>query len=71
MPKTNVEFWQNKIVANVRRDKTNQGDLTKLGWQTLVVWECDIKKDVCDVVKRVIDELHVYCTEKLNLSPCP
>ncbi|MBK5276469.1 MAG: DNA mismatch endonuclease Vsr [Desulfuromonadales bacterium] len=71
MPKTNIDFWQNKIAANVRRDKTNQGDLTKLGWQTLVVWECDIKKDVCGVVKRVIDELHVNCAEKLNPSPCP
>src|SRR6266567_6841005 len=54
MPKTNIEFWQNKIAANVMRDKSNQDDLVKLGWQTLVVWECDIKKDVCDVVKQVI-----------------
>ncbi len=57
MPKTNVEFWQNKIQANVTRDKTNQNDLAKLGWQALVVWECDIKKDVNTVVKNAIDEI--------------
>lgn len=58
MPKTNAEFWQNKIQANVTRDKNNQNDLAKLGWQVLVVWECDIKKDVNTVVKNAVDEIH-------------
>lgn len=57
MPKTNAEFWQNKIQANVMRDKSNQDDLAKLGWQALIVWECDIKKDVNSVVKSVVDEI--------------
>jgi DNA mismatch endonuclease (patch repair protein) len=57
MPKTNAEFWQNKIQANVKRDKTNQSDLAKLGWQALVVWECDINKDVESVVKNAVDEI--------------
>ena len=51
MPKTNVEFWQNKIAANVKRDKLNQRDLGKLGWQVFAVWECDIKKNVSAVVE--------------------
>ena len=59
MPKTNVEFWQNKIQANVARDKTNQKDLAGLGWQALVVWECDIKKDVNAVVKKIVGNLKV------------
>ena len=57
MPKTNVEFWQDKITANVKRDKSNQADLEKMGWRVLVVWECDIKKDVGNVVKNVVDEI--------------
>lgn len=57
MPKTNAEFWQNKIQANVKRDKANQIDLAKLGWQALVVWECNIKKDVRAVLKDVTDKI--------------
>jgi DNA mismatch endonuclease (patch repair protein) len=53
MPKTNVEFWQDKIAANIKRDKANQGDLVKLGWQVLVVWECDIKKKVHEVANQI------------------
>lgn len=71
MPKTNIKFWQNKIAANVRRDKSNQDNLIKLGWQPLVVWECDIKKDICGVVNQVVDGLHANCAEKLKPSPCP
>lgn len=55
MPKSNIEFWQKKIAANIQRDKSNQDDLEKMGWQVLVVWECDIKKDVCGVVKQAVD----------------
>ena len=53
MPKTNIEFWQNKIAANIKRDKSNQVDLSKLGWQALVVWECYIKKNAQEVVNQI------------------
>jgi len=58
MPKTNAEFWQNKIQANVARDKANQNDLVKLGWQALIAWECDIKKDVQKVTKQIRSALN-------------
>jgi len=54
MPKTNIEFWRDKIAANVTRDKSNQVDLVRLGWQVQVVWECDIKKDVHGVATQLI-----------------
>jgi len=56
-PKTNAEFWQNKIQANVARDKANQIDLAKLDWQVLIVWECDIKRDVNIIVKTITDKV--------------
>src|ERR1039457_5292958 len=58
MPKTNIEFWQDKIAANIKRDKSNQGDLEKLGWRVFVVWECDIKKDVRRVVEQLVARFH-------------
>lgn len=43
IPKSNTEFWRNKIEGNVSRDKANLAKLSKLGWQTLVIWECQTK----------------------------
>lgn len=43
MPKTNVEFWQNKILANIDRDEAISSKLSDLGWVVIVVWECELK----------------------------
>lgn len=40
-PKSNREFWDAKLDANIRRDMRNQSDLEELGWRVLVVWECE------------------------------
>jgi len=43
MPKTNIEFWRNKIEYNQRRDRENHQKLKELGWNILIIWECDIR----------------------------
>ena len=43
MPKTNIEFWKNKIEYNQSRDKENYRKLEKLGWKVLLLWECEIR----------------------------
>ena len=45
MPKTNVEFWENKISNNISRDNETYNKLSNLGWNIIVVWECDLKKN--------------------------
>ena len=45
MPKTRTEYWIPKITGNVERDKMNLKILKKLGWKTLVVWECELNKE--------------------------
>lgn len=45
MPKTNVQFWEEKILKNVERDQKNYEILKESGWNVLVVWECELKKD--------------------------
>ena len=42
-PATNVEFWNEKISGNIYRDRENLSKLSDLGWETLVVWECETK----------------------------
>jgi DNA mismatch endonuclease (patch repair protein) len=46
-PSTNVEFWDEKLDSNIKRDRYNQESLRKLGWDICVIWECETrKKDV-------------------------
>ena len=40
MPKTNQEFWAEKLRKNVLRDQQTKMELLRLGWRVLVVWEC-------------------------------
>ena len=44
-PSTNSEYWAPKIEGNVVRDTRNQEALKELGWNVLVVWECQLKKN--------------------------
>lgn len=43
VPKTNTEFWVNKINRNIERDKEKIAQLRKMGWNVIVLWECDLK----------------------------
>jgi len=38
-PKSNSAFWQEKIVANQRRDRDTNMKLVQLGWRVVRVWE--------------------------------
>ena len=42
-PKTNTRFWHDKLNRNIDRDRENQKDLEKAGWDVFVAWECNIK----------------------------
>jgi len=48
VPKSNTEFWMNKINRNVERDADNISKLSEMGWNVIVVWECELKKDKRD-----------------------
>jgi DNA mismatch endonuclease (patch repair protein) len=45
-PKSNAEFWRKKIEDNVLRDNNNYKLLSKMGWKVLIVWECELHKQV-------------------------
>ena len=45
-PKSNEEFWKNKIQTNISRDKKKITALESLGWNVIVVWECELKKQI-------------------------
>ena len=40
-PKTRAAYWREKFEQNVERDRRNVSTLRALGWEVLVVWECE------------------------------
>lgn len=46
VPKTNTEFWVQKIKKNQERDIRVQQELAKMGWHCITIWECQLKKAV-------------------------
>lgn len=42
IPKTNSQFWYDKISKNKERDKRVLNELEQAGWKVLVIWECQI-----------------------------
>lgn len=45
IPKTRRDFWTNKINRNQERDADVKQQLTKMGWNCITIWECELKAD--------------------------
>ena len=43
-PRTNREYWRDKITRNMKRDRCHNRKLKVLGWDAMTVWECELKK---------------------------
>jgi DNA mismatch endonuclease, patch repair protein len=43
MPGTRREFWEAKITRNRERDAASFSKLKAMGWNVIVVWECEIE----------------------------
>ena len=59
-PKTNTEFRHNKIKRNRQRDLENYWKLGQLGWEVIVVWECELNHahDADAVADKLAERLH-------------
>lgn len=42
-PATNADFWSQKRLSNVKRDKKVRKSLRNGGWKVLTVWECQVR----------------------------
>lgn len=47
VPKTNTDFWLEKIGRNKARDLQDEASLTASGWKVITIWECELKKGIC------------------------
>jgi DNA mismatch endonuclease, patch repair protein len=55
-PKANAVYWNAKIARNRARDVATQTALAAAGWESLVVWECEIR-DAAGLTQRLGDFL--------------
>src|SRR5208283_2172112 len=39
-PKSNTPYWLPKLANNKERDRKNRSRLARLGWECLVIWDC-------------------------------
>ena len=53
LPESHSEFWQAKFERNIKRDREKIKALTSNGWQVLVIWECEVEKDLVYCIDRV------------------
>ncbi|MCH4239065.1 MAG: DNA mismatch endonuclease Vsr [Oscillospiraceae bacterium] len=57
-PKTRTDFWNEKFARNVANDRKNKEKLQTLGWNVVVVWECELdNKHFPETMERVKAEL--------------
>ena len=60
-PQNNAEFWKEKLTRNAARDKKVVEELKQLGWNVLIIWECELKKekrqDTLENICRYLDQI--------------
>ncbi len=42
VPASRQAYWQPKLARNKARDRAHQKSFTRDGWQSLVIWECEV-----------------------------
>jgi len=45
-PKSKSYYWSPKLAANKARDARRIDELGKLGWQSMTVWQCELRDPV-------------------------
>jgi len=56
-PKTNAEFWAEKLRRNKQRDRDVARTLEQQGWGVVRFWEHDVKRDIAAAVRTVAQRL--------------
>jgi DNA mismatch endonuclease (patch repair protein) len=62
LPKTNTDFWQNKLEKNRARDARAVSDLENAGWHVRIIWQCRLRRELSPVIAELSDLLKSYST---------
>lgn len=53
-PRSNIDFWEAKVAANIRRDRRVARELRRDGWCVIRVWEHSLRKGKHAVASRLL-----------------
>ena len=54
-PKSNADFWRDKIETNKKRELDTNQRLTEAGWRVLRVWEHEEAEDAADRIMEALE----------------
>ena len=58
LPASNVDYWIKKISSNIKRDSQNIQQLRMLGWNIIVIWECELKPKIRkNILEQLIEKI--------------
>ncbi len=63
IPSSNVDYWKPKLERNKERDIKIIEELSERGWNVIVVWECQLRKER---KQQTLDDLYENIIKKLN-----
>jgi DNA mismatch endonuclease (patch repair protein) len=57
LPKSNIDFWTQKLIGNMNRDQKECDELLIMGWRVFYVWECQLGKHASKTLNRLLEKL--------------
>jgi DNA mismatch endonuclease (patch repair protein) len=64
VPSSHSCYWSPKLARNVERDQEQQTALTALGWDFMIVWECELRDSGA-----LADRLRAFLGETATARP--
>jgi DNA mismatch endonuclease (patch repair protein) len=52
-PQNNRVFWKRKFAKNKARDRLVNRNVRSAGWRVLRIWECSLKKNPLNCLRRI------------------
>ena len=57
LPKSNTDFWIEKVRYNRERDHKQYMALHDAGWRVIVIWECQLKKTSIEATMHNVEHM--------------
>lgn len=72
-PRTRVEWWTEKLNRNKARDARVREELRAMGWNTMLIWECQLKpkerQATLENVVRLLEKTYLESTYQAKFTP--
>ena len=65
IPQKNTDFWTAKIKRNQERDQENYAVLKDAGWNVIIIWECQLKRNTMEDTMKFVE--HILNRQLLKL----